>query len=80
MGGNALLHQIDDELAHHFIAVRAGGDADAADRFAVRGVSAAFDAPSLFDGQGDAGDRGVNVLSKMTLSFSGVKPFKGAAA
>ena len=57
MGGNALLHQIDDELAHHFIAVRAGGDADAADRFAVRGVSAAFDAPSLFDGQGDAGDR-----------------------
>ena len=57
VGGNALLHQIDDELAHHFIAVRAGGDADAADRFAVRGVSAAFDAPSLFDGQGDAGDR-----------------------
>lgn len=57
MGGNALLHQIDDELTHHFIAVRAGGDADAGRQIRRRAYRQRLDAPSLFDGQGDAGDR-----------------------
>ena len=37
MFADALLHQIDDELTHHFVAVRARSDADAADGRTVRG-------------------------------------------
>ena len=57
MFADALLHQIDDELTHHFVAVRARSDADAAGGRTVGGVPAALDAPSLLDGQGDAGNR-----------------------
>ena len=40
MFADALLHQIDDELTHHFVAVRARSDADAADGRTVGGVPA----------------------------------------
>ena len=57
VGGYALFNAVDDELTHHFVAVRARSDADAADGRTVGGVPAALDAPSLLDGQGDAGNR-----------------------
>ena len=52
MFADALLHQIDDELTHHFVAVRARSDADAAGGRTVGGVPAALDAPSLLDAKG----------------------------
>ena len=71
VGGYALFNAVDDELTHHFVAMRAGCDTDTSGGCALRGIAAAFDAPSFFNGQRDVRDcRHLFMQSDSSLSLA----------